>query len=90
MSNLSLSLFNDTKLYTKYIEYLKDVRKLKPSTIVNFLTVAINVVKYTKKMHDGAVDIECAHEIQAYRSLMHQFSKENSENAFERFQQKVF
>lgn len=77
MSNLSLSLFNDTNLYTKYLQYLKDVRKLKPSTIVNFLTVAINVVKYTKNMHDPGVDIERLPEIQAYRSFTRQFSKQS-------------
>ena len=26
-------------------------------------------------MHDGAVDIECAHEIQTYRSFMRQFRR---------------
>lgn len=77
MPNLSLSLFNDTNLYTKYLEYLRDVRKLRPSTIVNFLTVAINVVKYTKKIHDPLVDIERAPEIQAYRSFTREFSKQS-------------
>jgi hypothetical protein len=61
-------------LYSKNIEKMS---KLKPSTIVNFLTVAINVVKYTKKMHDAAVDFERVPEIQAYRSFTCQFSKEN-------------
>ena len=46
---LSLSLFNDINLYTKYVEYLRDICKLRLSSMI---------VKYTKKIHDPSVDVE--------------------------------
>lgn len=75
--NLSLSLFSDANLYTKYIKYITEVRKLKPSTVVNFLSVAINVVKYNVKTRDPGADPEKAPEIHSYRSYQRHFQRES-------------
>ena len=72
-SDLSLSLFNDSELFTSFIEYLRDVRKLKPSTIANFLGVAISVVKYNVVTNDATADPENAPQIRAYRSFQRRF-----------------
>ena len=46
IEELSLGLFNKIQLFTEYLEHLKDVRKLKASTLVVNTTFAINVVKF--------------------------------------------
>ncbi|WP_317582637.1 hypothetical protein, partial [Streptococcus pyogenes] len=43
---LSLSLCNDTDLVVEYVNFLKDKRKLKPSTISRTLSVMLSVVKF--------------------------------------------
>ena len=46
ITELRLSVFSNSTLYTDYLEHLRDTRKLKPSTLVAHITVAINVVKF--------------------------------------------
>lgn len=44
--NLSLSLCNDTELVVEYVRFLRENRKLKPSTLSRTISVIISVVKF--------------------------------------------
>ena len=76
-TDISLSLFNDVHLFTSYIEYLRDDRKLMPSTITNFLTVAINVVKFNLVQVDESADTDKAPQVQSFRAFQRQFQRES-------------
>lgn len=76
-TDLSLTLFNNVELYTRYLEYLKDTRKLKPSTLVAHIIVSINVVKYNFAIFQPATNASQSREVLAYQAFQRQFQKES-------------
>ena len=76
MIDLSLSLFGDTNIYTDYLEFFKDKRKLKPTTVVVHITVAINVVKFNISKSSPALSPGFSPVIQTYQSFQRQFQRE--------------
>lgn len=71
---LTLSLYNDVTLFSKYVTYLRNVRKLMPSTIVATLTVAINVIKFN--FCDDPTYLRNCSQILEYRTVQRQLAKE--------------
>ncbi len=77
--DLKLSLFSDTKLYTDYLEYLKEQRKLKPSTLVAHIIIAINIVKFNLAQSNcTSMSPGFSPAIQALQSFQRQFHREAS------------
>ena len=76
MIDLSLSLFSDTNIYTDYLEFLKDKRKLKPTTLVAHIIVAINVVKFNISQSSPSLSPAFSPAIQTYQSFQCQFHRE--------------
>ncbi len=76
IEQLSLDLFNNIQLFTEYLEHLKDVRKLKPSTLVATITAAINVVKFNLSNSD--TNPSSSPQIQSYQSFQRQFQREST------------
>ena len=74
--NLSLSLLSDTNIYTDYLEYLRDERKLKPTTLVAHIIVAINVVKFNISQNSPSISPEFSPVVQSYQSFQRQFQRE--------------
>ena len=77
ISNLSLKLVSDVSLFTSFIEHLRDERKLMPSTLSNYLSAAINVVKYNIVLEDQNADPDNSPKVRSYRQFIRQFQREN-------------
>ena len=73
-----MSLLSNGSLYTDYLEHLRDSRKLKPSTFVANITVAINVVKFNIAVSNSSLNPSFSSVIQTHQSFQHQFQRENS------------
>ena len=73
-TDISLSLFNYVHLFTSYIEYLRDTGSScrLPHTVTNFLTVAINVVKFNLVQVDQNADTFKAPQVQSFRAFQRQ------------------
>ena len=78
ITELRLSLFSNSSLYTDYLEHLRDSRKLKPSTLVANITVAINVVKFNIAVSNSSLNLSFSSVIKAYQSFQRQFQRESS------------
>ena len=78
ITELRLSVFSNSTLYTDYLEHLRDTRKLKPSTLVAHITVAINVVKFNIAVSNSSLNPSFSSVIQAYQSFQRQFQRESS------------
>jgi hypothetical protein len=76
IEQLLLDHFNNVELFTKYLEHLKDARKLKPSTLVTTITAAINVVKFN--LRNSSTDPSSSAPIQSYKSFQRQFQREST------------
>lgn len=72
---LTLRLCNDTDLVLEYITFLKDNRKLKPSTLSRIISVLISIVKFN--YGKTSVDHSTLPEIIFLRRLQSQLEREN-------------
>ena len=76
IEQLSLDLFNNIQLFTEYLEYLRDERKLKPSTLVANITCSINIVKFN--LSNSSTNPSSSPPVQAYQSFQRQFQREST------------
>ena len=76
MIDLSLSLFSDTNIYTDYLEFLKEERMLKPTTLVAHIIVAINVVKFNISQSSPSLSPALSPVVETYHSFQRQFQRE--------------
>ena len=72
---LSLSLCNDTDLVVEYIVFLRDKRKLKPSTLSRTISVMLSVVKFN--FRHKAIAHDRIEEVVLLRRLQSQLDRES-------------